>query len=268
MGDWLGLDAPEGTYKGSSDTDMIASAYFARSAEITAKALKVLGKDSSHYENIHREIVRAYQERFKEYKTQTECAISLAFHLAENPAKTAAQLASMIKANGNRLTTGFLGTPYIMDALSENGYTDVAYSLLLQEEYPSWLFSVNMGATTVWEHWDSLKADGSMWSTKMNSFNHYAYGCVGAWMYETVCGIRVDEANPGFRKIILHPEPDNRLKWAKASLDCLFGTITSEWEYTDDEIIYRFELPATAHIKLEKDEFDLDAGKYTYKFPR
>ena len=265
MGDWLGFDAPEGTYKGSSDTDLIASAYFARSTEILAKALKVLGKDSTYYENMHREIVCAFQRRFKEYKTQTECAISLVFNLAQNKSETAAKLADMVRSNGNKLTTGFLGTPYIMEALSENGYTDVAYSLLLQEEYPSWLFSVNMGATTVWEHWDSLKADGSMWSTRMNSFNHYAYGCVGAWMYETVCGIRIDEDLPGFERVIICPKPDERLRWARASVDTRFGTIKSGWTYTDGEIVYEFELPVPALVEIGDRQFELNAGKHTYR---
>lgn len=268
MGDWLGLDAGDESNTGASDTDLIASAYFARSTEILVKALKILGKETEYYENMHREIVSAYQRKFKEYKTQTECAISLVFNLAENKAETAARLANMVKENGNKLTTGFLGTPYIMDALSENGYTNVAYSLLLQEEYPSWLFSVNMGATTVWEHWDSIKADGSMWNVNMNSFNHYAYGCVGAWMYETICGIRVDEENPGFEKIIICPKPDERLKWAKASVETRFGIIKSSWEFTDDEILYEFELPQPAYVEIENEKSELDAGRYTYKFKK
>ena len=266
LGDWLGLDAPEGTCKGSSDTSLIASAYFAYSAEIVYKALNVLGKDSSYYENMHREIVRAFQKRFKEFKTQTECAIALSFGLAQNKKETAAKLANMVKENGNKLTTGFLGTPYIMDALSENGYADTAYSLLLQEEYPSWLFSVNMGATTIWEHWDSLKADGTMWSTSMNSFNHYAYGCVGAWLYETVCGIKVDENNPGFERLIICPVPDKRLEWARASLDTAYGTIVSGWFYEGDEIVYEFEIPVSAQVFLENKKFELEAGKYNYRF--
>ena len=176
------------------------------------------------------------------------------------------EIADMVKNNGNKLTTGFLGTPYIMDALSQNGYADVAYSLLLQEEYPSWLFSVNMGATTVWEHWDSLRADGTMWDTKMNSFNHYAYGCVAAWMYETMCGIKADESNPGFERIIICPQPDKRLQWAKASLDTSFGTISSAWRYEDGEIVYDFDLPKSAHIQIEGKAFEADAGKHTFRY--
>ena len=266
MGDWLALDGTGESWSGSSSVDLIASAYFAHSAEIVAKTLKILGRDNSYYEDMHSKIVSAYRKRFTEYKTQTECAISLAFDLAEDKAATAAQLADMVKNNGNKLTTGFLGTPYIMDALSQNGYADVAYSLLLQEEYPSWLFSVNMGSTTVWEHWDSLRADGTMWDTKMNSFNHYAYGCVAAWMYETMCGIKVDEANPGFERIIICPQPDKRLQWAKASLDTSFGTISSAWRYEDGEIVYDFDLPKSAHIQIEGKAFEADAGKHTFRY--
>lgn len=266
MGDWLGLDGTDESNTGASDADLIASAFFARSTEILIKSLQVLNKETKYYENMYSEILSAYQRRFKEYKTQTECAISLAFNLAENKAETAERLAGMIKQNGNKLTTGFLGTPYIMDALSENGYADVAYSLFLQEEYPSWLYSVNMGATTIWEHWDSIKTDGSMWHVSMNSFNHYAYGCVGAWMYETICGINIDECKPGFERIIICPKPDERLKWANASIETRYGIIKSGWKFVDNEIVYEFEIPQPACVEIENEKFELDAGKYTYRF--
>ena len=268
MGDWLALDLGSEVTAGASDTDLIASAYFAHSTELLAKALKVLGRESQHYEEMYEKIVSAFRRRFKEYKTQTECAISLVFNLAENKDETAKKLADMIRKNGNKLTTGFLGTPYLMDALSKNGYTDVAYSLLLQEEYPSWLFSVNMGATTVWEHWDSLKADGSMWSTDMNSFNHYAFGCVASWMYETMCGIMIDEDNPGFERIIICPKPDPRLEWAKASVETSYGTIKSGWRFDGEIIVYELELPQPATVEIENEKFELRAGKYTYKYAK
>ena len=264
QGDWLGMDGGDGSFTGASDKDFIASAYFAYSTEILIKALKVLGRDARHYEEMYEKIVAAFQNRFPLCKTQTECSLALVFNLARDKAATAACLANMIKANGNRLTTGFIGTPYIMDALSYNGYTDVAYSLLLQEENPSWLFSVNMGATTIWEHWDGMKADGSMWSARMNSFNHYAYGCVGAWMYETMCGITIDETNPGFEKILIRPQPDARIQWAKASVECRYGTIKSGWEYKDNAIEYNFELPSSACVEIGNKQLRLDEGKYTY----
>ena len=265
MGDWLALDLGNEITAGASDTDLIASAYFAHSTELLAKALKVLGRNSEYYDEMYKKIVSAFQRKFKKYKTQTECAISLAFNLAANKVETAKKLADMIRKNGNRLTTGFLGTPYLLDALSENGYAEEAYSLLLQEEYPSWLFSVNMGATTIWEHWDSLKADGSMWSTEMNSFNHYVFGCVVSWMYETICGIKIDEANPGFERIIICPKPDARLKWAKASVESSYGTIISGWRFEGDEIVYEFELPKPATVEIENKKVELDAGEYTYR---
>lgn len=263
--DWLGLDAPFGSYKGSSDDDLIASAYFAYSTGIFAKALKALGKDASYYEKLYENIVSAFRERFCEYKTQTECAVALYFGLAQDECAVAEKLAKMVESNGNKLTTGFVGTPYLLFALSENGYTDVAYSLLLQEEYPSWLFSVNMGATTVWEHWDGLKADGSMWSEDMNSFNHYAYGSVASWMYETVAGIRIDEAAPGFKNVILCPKPDKRLEWAGAAVETEHGTVSSKWRYSGDEVEYEFEVPVSATLILNGKEIRLNAGKHKFK---
>lgn len=265
LGDWLGLDAQEGSYKGSSDTDLIASAYFAYSANIVAKALKVLGRDASEFEELYRNIRKAYMERFNKFKTQTELAVTLKFGLTDDKKALAAQLADMIEANGNKLTTGFVGTPYLLDALSENGYTDVAYSLLLQEEYPSWLFSVNMGATTVWEHWDGMREDGTMWSTDMNSFNHYAYGSVAAWMYETICGIGIDEEAPGGENIILRPHPDKRLSWAKASIETNFGKVSSAWKYTDSGIEYEFSVPNSAKLILNGEVKNLEKGTYKFK---
>ncbi|MBQ2941669.1 MAG: family 78 glycoside hydrolase catalytic domain [Clostridia bacterium] len=266
QGDWLGMDGGEGSFMGASDHDFIASAHFAYSTLLLVKALKVLGRDASYYEKLHKNIVSTFQKRFSQCNTQTECALALAFDLANDKAKTAAKLADMVRENGNKLTTGFIGTPYIMDALSRNGYTEVAYSLLLQEENPSWLFSVNMGATTIWEHWDSINSDGAMWSSRMNSFNHYAYGCVGTWMYETMCGIAVDEKKPGFEKIVIRPQPDRRIRWAKASLECSYGTIKSGWEYKDDFIEYTLVLPALAHVEIGDKKFELDAGNYIYRY--
>lgn len=265
LGDWLGLDAEEGSYKGASDTDLIASAYYAYSANIVAKALKVLGRDASEFEELYKNIRKAYIERFNKFKTQTECAITLKFDLTDDKPAVAKQLADMVKANGNKLTTGFVGTPYLLDALSENGYTDVAYSLLLQEEYPSWLFSVNMGATTIWEHWDGMKADGTMWSTDMNSFNHYAYGSVAAWMYETAAGIGIDEKMPGGENVILCPRPDKRLEWVKASIETSFGKVLSAWKYTDSGIEYEFGVPNRAKLILNGEEKILKKGTYKFK---
>ena len=182
-GDWLALDAGEGNYTGASRKEFIATAFYAHSAQLLAQAMDALDMDGAAHHRLFEAIRAAHRNTFPDCRMQTECALALHFGLAANPDRVAAQLAELVRSNGNRLTTGFVGTPYLLHALSENGYAQTAYDLLLQTEAPSWLFSVKMGATTVWEHWDSRKADGSFWSTDMNSFNHHAYGAVADWLY-------------------------------------------------------------------------------------
>ena len=118
-----------------------------------------------------------------------------------------------------QIRTGFVGTPYILHVLSAYGHNDIAYSLFLREEYPSWLFSVNQGATTIWEHWDGIMENGDFWSTDMNSFNHYAYGSVADWVYEKAAGITPLEDYPGFGKVLIKPYPDDRMEWLEAAID-------------------------------------------------
>ena len=202
-GDWLALDAGEGNYTGASRKNFIATAFYAHSAQLLAQAMDALDMDGAAYHRLFEAIRAAHQNAFPDCRTQTECALALHFGLAAAPDRVAAQLAELVRSNGNRLTTGFVGTPYLLHALSENGYAQTAYDLLLQTEAPSWLFSVKMGATTVWEHWDSRKADGSFWSTDMNSFNHHAYGAVADWLYAAAGGIR--PGKPGYETVIFAP---------------------------------------------------------------
>ena len=138
--------------------------------------------------------------------------------------------------------------------------------MLLEEGYPSWLFSVNMGATTIWEHWDGMKADGTMWSTDMNSFNHYAYGAVASWMYENVAGIRIDEDKPGFENVTLCPIVTDKLEWAEASIDTKFGVVRSKWYRENGKIIYEFDVPNTAVLKIENEERTLSKGRHKLSF--
>lgn len=271
FGDWLGLDAVEGSYVGSTDKDLIASAYFAYSTSLFIKAGEAIGKDMSEYRILHKNVVKAYRERFMPdgqltSDTQTAHAITLYFGLAENREAVAKRLAELIRENGNKLKTGFVGTPYLLHALSENGYNDLAYSLLLQEEYPSWLYSVKQGATTIWEHWDGMKPDGTMWSRDMNSFNHYAYGAVADWMYSVAAGIKTDECAPGFKNIILEPITDDRLSYVKASLKTAYGEIRSSWERVGNAVKYKFVIPesCTAKIKLGENLYSVNSGEYTY----
>jgi len=265
FGDWLALDNPDGSYKGISDYELISSSFFYRSTDILIKCLKVLKKEASEYENLRENIKRAFNNRFKEFKTQTEFALALYFDIVYNKKSVVEKLVDLIRKNDNKLTTGFLGTPYILYALSDNGYSELAYTLVLQEEFPSWLFSVNMGATTIWEHWDSRKANGEFCNPSMNSFNHYAYGAVGGWLYEVVAGIKTDEENPGFENVILKPVPDSRLKWAEASVETKYGKVRSKWYYDENsDVHYEFEVPSKATLILDGKTLYLDKGIFNF----
>lgn len=258
LGDWLGLDAPEGSYTGSTDKFLIATAYYYLSCTLLIKAGRVLGKDMSEYEKLGEGIKNAFNETYVCGEgrlisdTQTSYVLALDFGLVDNKAPFAKRLVELIEERGDALATGFVGTPYLLETLSENGYDEKAYTLLLREKYPSWLFSVNMGATTIWEHWDGMREDGSVWSTDMNSFNHYAYGSVAAWMYRYAAGIQLDEERPGYEHFFICPHPDKRLGYAKARYESNYGTIRSEWSYEGDAVKYCFEIPngTTAEVTI------------------
>jgi alpha-L-rhamnosidase len=267
FGDWCGLDAPAGSYKGSTNEYLIATAMYANSTALLVKAGKALGKDMAEYETLYGRIVRAFQSEYMpNANTQTAYAVALYFNLCADPAKAAAKLAEMIIANGTRLQTGFVGTPYLLHALSANGYAELAYSLLLQTEYPSWLYPVTKGATTIWEHWDGLKEDGTLWSANMNSFNHYAYGAVGDWLYGVAAGITTDEAHPGYEHVRIAPIPDARLKTAEATVGTRYGLIRSEWHYENDTVCFSFDIPegVTAQIVVRGTTYVRQAGSYTF----
>ena len=165
------------------------------------------------------------------------------------------------------LQTGFLGTSILMQTLTENGMADVAYELLFQRKNPSWLYSVDNGATTIWERWNSYTLDKGMASKGMNSFNHYAYGCVCEWIWETVAGIAADPAQPGFRHIIMKPVPDKRLGHVDAQYNSAAGVIKSSWKYEGDACVWSFTIPegATASVTLpgETEAKEYEAGSYT-----
>lgn len=270
FGDWLGLDSPEGSYKGSTPEDLIATAYYKYSTELFIKAAHALGRDVVEYENIPTEAAKAFRREYMENgrvknATQTACVLALYFDITDDRAATAAQLNELVKRAGH-LETGFVGTPYLLHALSDNGYAGTAYDLLLRREYPSWLYPISKGATTVWEHWDGIKPDGTMWSTDMNSFNHYAYGAVADWMYGAAAGINSDPDRPGFEHIIFRPVTDRRLDFVKASIDTRRGNVASEWRRENGRIKYIFTVPegccASAVIGGEKHE----VGAGTHEF--
>ena len=287
-GDWLAMDHGEDSYKGATSTDFIASAFYANSVALLLKAEKALGYDTAKFEERYRKVVSAFRERYipngelRQYpdlnpngisdppnETQTAYALVLKFNLCEEKDRQrfADRLAEMIRENGMRMTTGFLGTPYLLHVLSENGHNDVAYELLFQEQNPSWLYSVNHGATTIWEHWNGIKEDGSFWSRDMNSFNHYAYGAVYDWIFGKAVGIEPMENAPAYREITLAPHPDRRLGFADGSIDTTFGTIRSHWYYKDDVVYYEFTIPqgVTAHLTLPSGRTEiLTEGTYHF----
>ena len=264
FGDWLGLDSPEGSYRGSTNEDFIASVFYAHSVGIVVKVGKILNKNVDYYEKLHYNIVKKIKETFKEYKTQTECVLALYFDIAENKSAIAKQLAEMIKENGNRLKTGFVGTPYLLYALSQNGYSEVAYDLLLQEKFPSWLFSVKQGATTIWEHWDGKNEKGEFWSKNMNSFNHYAYGSVGGWVYEEACGIHVVEEKPGFEEVVISPIPTDKIDYLSATIETKYGKIQSKWYHENGKIHYFVTTPVKSTIIIDGNRHIVEKGTYTF----
>ena len=264
--DWLGLDAPVGSYKGSSRADFIASAFYAHSTSLVVKAGKVLGEDVSEYEALYDNIVKTFRQTFTDYRTQTELVLAVHFGLAEDLQKTADQLAEKVIADGKKLQTGFVGTPYLLHVLSSFGHTDLAYTLLLRTEYPSWLYPVTKGATTIWEHWDGIMENGDFWSTDMNSFNHYAYGAVADWVYEEAAGIQ--PAEPGFAKIRIAPKPDERLEWLEASLETRHGLVRSAWSHIEEngrrKVRYEIITPSPTVIVIDGKEREVEAGEYTF----
>ncbi|MBN2909745.1 family 78 glycoside hydrolase catalytic domain [Polycladomyces sp. WAk] len=262
-GDWLGLDAKENSYKGATDEDYIATAFYAYSTRLLARAARVLGKhdDVEEYETLYKNIVEHFRREFVtpngrlSVPTQTAHVLALWFDLVDEShrGRIARTLAKYIEDNNCHLSTGFVGTPYLCHALSQNGYNALAYKLLLQTDYPSWLYQVTKGATTMWEHWDSIKVDGSFWSDDMNSFNHYAYGAVGEWLYRVVAGIDTDEEHPGYKHILIRPKPEPALKYVKASLQTMYGEVAAHWGFVDGqhmEVFVRIPANTTATVVL------------------
>jgi alpha-L-rhamnosidase len=262
FGDWLGLDAPSGSYRGSSNEDFIASVFYYNSVKIVGDVSEILGYDRSKYDTLATKILERIRKIFKEYKTQTECTLALYFDIAKDKKAVAKKLNDMIRENGNKLKTGFVGTPFLLHALSQNGYTEAAYDLLLQEELPSWLYSVKQGATTIWEHWDGKNEQGEFWSKDMNSFNHYAYGSVADWVYEEACGIKPKA--PAFAEVIIAPKPTDKLKHLSATVYTRSGKIVSGWKWVNGKIRYKIQTPVRTTAIIDGKEYILEKGKYTF----
>lgn len=264
FGDWLGLDAPSGSYKGSSRDDFIATAFYARSTELLIKAGHVLGRDVARYEALHETIVKHFRETFPTYLTQTEHVLAVRFGLAPDLRAAADALAELVVRDGRQLRTGFVGTPYLLHVLSEYGHNGLAWDLLLRKAYPGWLYSVGQGATTIWEHWDGIMEDGSFWAADMNSYNHYAYGAVADWVYEKAAGICPLEEAPGFQRVRIAPMPDKRLSWLEASIDTRHGRVSSRWSRQGCSIRYEITTPVPAEITIGGKTKHVTPGSYLF----
>ncbi len=246
FGDWLALDHPESGSEqvmGGTDEAFIANLYYAVSAGLVAKAAHVLGyqEEEERYGKLSEEQFAAVKEEFYSatgrccIKTQTALLLTLKYHLSENEELVKNQLQQLFQFSHGKLRTGFVGTPLMSNILSDNGMDSLAYHLLLNEEYPGWLYEVKLGATTVWERWNSLLADGTISGTSMNSMNHYSYGSVLEWMFRHAAGIdSVDEA-PGFRQAKFAPALNFRLRSMEASYDSASGVYACSWKLTDRE---------------------------------
>lgn len=236
------------------------------------------GRDASRYETMTRDAKTYIRERFFDesgkFKTdilntmQTPALFALKNNILDGAAKEAmiGRLRENFAEHGNCLQTGFLGTSILMPTLSENGMSDIAWELLFQRKNPSWIYSIDNGATTIWERWNSYMIDKGMGPKGMNSFNHYAYGVVCEWIWETAAGIASDPANPGFRHIIMKPVPDRRLGYLKAEYHSASGVIRSAWKYEGDNWIWEFSVPdgctATVTLPGETQSKEYEAGDY------
>lgn len=266
FGDWLALDGSNpDSPMGGTDTDFIASAYYAYSSRLVAKAAKILGREeqAAYYERVSEEVKKAIEDEFftktgrLALDTQTAYAVALYMDLVPDPfrSRVVEGLVKRLRIDQNHLRTGFVGTPYLNFALSDNGLEELGYTLLLNDDYPSWLYAVKLGATTIWERWNSILPDGKISGTGMNSLNHYAYGAIAEWMYRTIAGINPTEEAPGFRRVELAPKPDFRLRWAKAKVDSASGKYKSEWAFDEEgRLEFRFEIPfnSTARVRLPR----------------
>ena len=265
-GDWYAIGP-------KTDEVLINQCYLIHSIEILLKARVVLGisdNDGPVLEATLRDCRKAFQTAFVgkdgllTVNTQTAYAMALEFGLLPDSLQplAAKQLVNLIHENSDHLATGFIGTTYILQALSHHGQTALAYMLLQQDTMPSWLYSVKEGATTVWEQWDAENPNGDL---RPCSFNQYAYAVVGDWLYSTVTGVRT--LSPGYQRILIEPHPGGGLTWAKSSYQCRYGTIVSEWKLNGVEVQLHVEIPprTEAVIRLPgKNDITVPGGSYDY----
>ena len=275
FGDWLFYSINDDRAGDSAITDkyFIAQCFYAHSIQLLINAANVLGKtnDVATYSSLLGKVKEAFVQEYVTRNgatisnTQTSYVLSLQFDMLPEALRQQAadRLVTNIQKYNNHLTTGFLGTPYLCHVLSRFGYSNIAYKLLLQETYPSWLYPVTKGATTIWERWDGIKPDGSFQTADMNSFNHYAYGAIGDWMYRVIAGIDIEEDGVGYKKIRIRPEPGGKLTNAAATYETPYGKLNVEWKTVGQKLTLETEIPvnttATIYIPASNSEDVLES---------
>lgn len=283
LGDWLALDAKPDTYDGSTDKSFIATAYYAYSTSLLQRIAVILGEveDAQYYSSLHGHILQALQDEFitpngrLASDTQTAHVLVLMFNLAGERVRERAvkRLVELLKQEKDHLTTGFLGTPYLNHVLSQWGHHELACKLLFQEDYPSWFYPIKKGATTIWEHWDGIKEDGSLWSDSMNSYNHYAYGSIIEWVYRYVVGLEIDEEQPAYKHFYLQPHFGYGLDWLRVKRETAYGEIAIGWKLEDGMAELTVSIPAntTATLRIDNqlwepvEDYEATLGSGTHR---
>ena len=262
FGDWLFYRPADDNDGRSAVTDkyLIAQCFFAHSIQLLLNAAKVLNKQNDIQK--YSELLHLVKDAFlREYTTssgrlvsgtQTAYVLALQFDMLPDSlrAQAAKRLVNNIQDYDNHLTTGFLGTPYLCEVLTRYGYDTVAYKLLLQETYPSWLYPVKMGATTIWERWDGQKPDSSFQTPGMNSFNHYAYGAIGDWMYRNIAGLDTYEEGAGYKKIRIIPHTGGNLNYVSALLETGYGKLSVYWKINNGNFSMDVEIPSNTTASI------------------
>jgi alpha-L-rhamnosidase len=270
FGDWLAWHSDDASYPGATTgKDFIATAYLAHSTDLVARAAAALGRtaDARAYAAKFAALRDAFRREFVSpggrvaENTQTAYALAINFGLLRpaDLASAARRLAGDIRAHDGHLSTGFLGTPELTRALSSHGHLDDAYRLLLQRGYPSWLYPITRGATTMWERWDGIRPDSSFEEPSMNSFNHYAFGAVGDWMYRVIGGIDIDPAAPGYKHALIAPRPGGGLTSASTAIETLYGTLATAWQL--DSLGYTLDVDVPANTSARVTLWDATAGQ-------
>lgn len=278
-GDWLALDKEESADRtGATDRYMIANAYYLYVTDLVKQTAEVLGllEDVKKYQELYAFTLEAFRQEYYTStgrivsETQTGAVLSLYFHLAweKDRERILQTLKTNIENHKNHLATGFVGTPYLCHALSENGAHELAAALFMKEDYPSWLYAVNMGATTIWERWNSIMPDGTFDVSGMNSLNHYAYGSIGDWMYRKVAG--VSQLEPGYKKFKVQPMFVKGIEEAGIEFESVYGKIESWWSCRDGKIQGYVRVPANTTAVIyrpeKEDVIEVGSGVYEYEY--